>query len=320
MSQIRRFPATGPRGTLRLRAGGRAALALLALLAAPAHAMVEGALVQGDAAYARRAEELRDGRARPDAIAAAIDAYEQALAQDPSRLDVRWRLLRALYFRGDFAEVTADERRASFDRGREIAEETLAGLADRLGGAPPHELDASEREARLAQAGVAASDVARAYFWAAVHWGAWSRDAGLLRAVRDGAANRVHDYAALSAALEPSYERAGAHRLLSRLHATLPRLPLISGWVDRGRAIPEAERALALGPADPGNQLLLAITLLELAPERRDEARALLARAAEAPPRPELRAEDLAVRREAAKRLAAELAQPGGSGLAAAGS
>jgi tetratricopeptide (TPR) repeat protein len=280
--------------------------------------MVEVAV--GDAAYARRAEELRDGRARPDAIAAAIDAYEQALASDPSRLDVRWRLLRALYFQGDFAEVTSEERRASFDRGRRLGEETLEALAERLGGAPPHELEAGDREGRLERAGIAVADVARTYFWAAVHWGAWSRDVGLLNAVREGAANRVHDYAALSAALEPAYERAGAHRLLSRLHAKLPRVPLVSGWVDRDRAIPEAERALEVAPADPGNQLLLAITLLELAPDRRDEARALLARAAEAPPRPELRAEDLAVRREAAKRLAAELAPPAGAGVATAGS
>jgi hypothetical protein len=284
---------------------------LLGALAAPAHGAVGRAVALGDAAYARRAEELHDGRARPDAIDSAIDAYEQALASEPSRLDVRWRLLRALYFRGDFAEGTPEGRRAFFDRGRLLGEDTIDGLAERLAGAKPHELGAGQLEVRLAGAGLAVTDVARAYFWAAVHWGAWSRDVGLLAAVREGAANRVRDYAELSAALEPGYERGGANRLLSRLHAKLPRVPFVSGWVDRERAIPEAERALGLAPADPGNQLLLAITLLELAPERREEARALLARAAEAPLRPELRAEDLAVRLEARKRLAGELAPPG---------
>jgi len=299
-------------------AGALVPALLLATLAGPAGAMVERALALGDAAYARRAEQLRDGRARPDAIAAAIDAYEQALAGDPSRLDVRWRLLRALYFRGDFAEVTPEERRATFDRGRLLAEDTIDELAKRFGGAAPHELEAGDREPRIDRAGLGVSDVARTYFWAAVHWGAWSRDVGLLTAVREGAANRVRDYAELCAALEPGYERAGAHRLLSRLHAKLPRVPFVSGWVDRARAIPEAERAFDLAPADPGNQLLLAMTLLDLAPDRREEALALLARAAGTPLRPELRAEDLAVRREAGKRLATELGAPGGAAAAPA--
>jgi tetratricopeptide (TPR) repeat protein len=287
---------------------------------APAQAVVEPAVARGDAAYARRAEGLADGRARPDAIGEAIAAYEEALGLDPARLDVRWRLLRALYYRGDFADVSPAERRASFERGRRLSEETIDVLAARLDGTPPHALDADTRAARLERARLGASDVARAYFWAAVHWGAWSRDAGLLTAVRAGAAHHVHDYAELSAALEPAYERGGALRLLARLHAKLPRVPFVSAWVDRDRAIPEAERALAIAPDDPGNQLLLALTLLELAPERRDEARALLARVAGAPLRPELLAEDLAVRREAEKRLAAEVGSAAGAaGAAAAG-
>ena len=153
MNQIAGSSARGRSGAARMRAAARPALALLlTALAAPAHAMVETAVAVGDAAYARRAEELGDGRARPDAIDAAIDAYEQALASDPSRLDVRWRLLRALYFRGDFAAGTSEERRASFDRGRRLGEETLEALARRLGGAPPHELEPGDREARLERA------------------------------------------------------------------------------------------------------------------------------------------------------------------------
>ena len=48
--------------------------------------------------------------------------------------------------------------------------------------------------------------------------------------------------------------------------------PLLSGWVDRSKALPHAERALAIAPEHPGNHLLLALTLLDLYPERRAEA------------------------------------------------
>ena len=67
------------------------------------------------------------------------------------------------------------------------------------------------------------SYVARFYFWASIHWGAWSRSAGLLAAVREGVANRIHDYLQVTLELEPGYDRGGPHRMLSTLHRSLPR-------------------------------------------------------------------------------------------------
>jgi hypothetical protein len=114
----------------------------------------------------------------------------------------------------------------------------------------------------------------------------------------------LHDYAELVIALDPSFEEGGALRLLARLHATLPRVPLLSGWVDRERALPLMERALALAPTHPGNQLLMALTLRELAPARSSEANRLLENAASSTPRPAYTAEDAAIRKEARDLLA----------------
>ena len=105
-------------------------------------------------------------------------------------------------------------------------------LAERLGGDALHALPASEQRARLAEARVSERDAAELYFWSAVAWGAWSREAGLLQSVRKGVANRAHDYAVVSARLDPTVERGGAHRLLARLHAALPKVPFVSGsWI-----------------------------------------------------------------------------------------
>jgi len=261
-------------------------------------------VAHGDSAWASRAEGESEGRPQPGPILEATRSYERALAASPGSLEARWKLLRALHFAGDFAAQEAQERRAIFDRAREASEEGLELLADRIGsGARLEETEPEAIRVRLEATDVAPSDVARLYFWAAINWGAWSQDVGLLQAVRQGVVNRLHRYTKIAIALEPEYDEGGALRLLGRLHAELPRVPFVSGWVDRGQAIPLIERAYALAPANPGNRLLLALTLLDLAPERRGEALVLLDQVGRLTPRPSMRIEDLAMRREARERL-----------------
>jgi hypothetical protein len=167
-------------------------------------------------------------------------------------------------------------------------------------------MDPERIGSRLEAAGIPPSDVARLYFWSAINWGAWSRNAGLLSAVRQGVANRIHRYTLITIALEPAYDEGGAFRLLGRLHAELPRVPFVSGWIDRSESIPLLERAYAMAPENPGNRLLLALTLLDLAPERRSEALDLLKQVEGLTPRTSMRIEDLAMRREARELLAAK--------------
>jgi hypothetical protein len=258
-------------------------------------------------AWRNRADGEREARPLPDPILAAIRSYEAALAARPESLEARWKLLRALHFAGDFVIEDRGERRRIFERGRGISEQGLELLARQVGsGKRLDELEPEALEPLLDAAGVSSTDVARLYFWSAINWGAWSRIVGLLGAVRQGVAKRLYRYTRVTLALEPGYEEGGAFRLLGRLHAKLPRVPFLSGWVDRGKAIPMVERAYAIAPANPGNRLLLALTLLDLAPERRAEALDLLRQVEGLTPRPSMRIEDLVVRRQARKRLAKE--------------
>jgi tetratricopeptide (TPR) repeat protein len=261
-------------------------------------------VARGDSAWASRAEGHQEGRPQSDPILSAVRFYESALAANPQSLEARWKLLRALHFAGDFALKDAPERSEIFDRARRVSEEGLDRLADRVSAGL--RLEANEPEtirAELEATDVSSSDVARLYFWAAINWGAWSRDVGLLEAVRQGVANRLYRYTRVTIALEPDYDDGGALRLLGRLHAELPRVPFVSGWVDRDRALPLIERAYAVAPENPGNRLLLGLTLLDLAPERREEAVALLEQVGQLSPRPAMRIEDLAMRREARETL-----------------
>jgi tetratricopeptide (TPR) repeat protein len=264
-------------------------------------------LERGDSGWERRAAGEREGRPLPGPISESVDAYQAALAARPEQLEARWKLLRSLHFAGEFGTEEMEKKREIFARARQLSEEGLDRLALRVGS--DVRLDAlapAEIEPLLADARIPPSDVARVYFWAAINWGAWSQTVGLWGAVQQGVANHLHDYTRVAIALEPEYEDGGAFRLLGRLHARLPRVPWVSSWVDRDQAIPLIERAYEIAPENPGNRLLLAVTLLELAPERRPQALELLGEVARLTPRTSMRIEDLAMRRAARDRLGEE--------------
>jgi tetratricopeptide (TPR) repeat protein len=285
------------------RIGGIVLAALVGLGSLAAHA---DEVARGDSAWARRAEGERDGRPLPGPIREAMRSYESALTSRPESLEARWKLLRSLHFAGDFAFEDLEERRRIFDRAKDVSDQGLALLADQVGSAVRlEEMDPEQVGSRLEAAEFPPRDVARLYFWSAICWGAWSRDAGLLSAVRQGVANRIHRYTLITITLEPEYDEGGAFRLLGRLHAELPRVPFVSGWIDRNESIPLLERAYAMAPDNPGNRLLLALTLLDLAPERRSEAVDLLKQVEGLTPRTSMRIEDLAMRMEARDRLTA---------------
>lgn len=293
-----------------------AALAAVAALAAGARGASAGlpadallAMARGEAAYTGRHEGASaDGRARPEPIAAAVAAYAEAVAAAPEALAPRWRLVRALYFAGDFASPIPEEADRHLDRATAESEAAKDALSARLGGR--RALDAAEPEAlRAALSPADVADAAALYFWSSVAWAAWGREHGVVAAVREGLAGRIYRDATMAGALDEAIEDGGAHRMLARLHATLPRIPFVSGWVDPAQALPELERALEIAPSHPGNRMLYGVTLLELEPERRAEALALLEEAAALEPRPLERTEDLALRRSARERLAEERAR-----------
>ena len=120
-----------PRRPLRVGAATFCALLSLAATARPALA---DAVERGDAAYLRRAEGGSDGRAAPGPIDEAIGHYREEIATEPGDLEARWKLLRALHFRGEFATEERDAKRRVFERARTLSEEGTALLAERVGG------------------------------------------------------------------------------------------------------------------------------------------------------------------------------------------
>ena len=261
-------------------------LAILSLLLVPSSLAAQaGAIAAGDVAYARRAEGHQGARAQPGPINEAIADFERAVKEQPDRLEGSWKLLRALHFKGDFVAQTDDEKQKVFARGKEVAEAAINRLAKRAGGRA--KLDAMT-PAQAAKALAGAPEAPPLFLWSAVHWGLWGDVFGRLAAARQGVGDKVRTYSEILIALDERYEDAGGHRILGRLHTLAPKVPFVTGWVDRDKAVAELRKAVALGPGNLDNHLFLAEALFEHFPAKSAEARDICRKLLTRQPVPEL--------------------------------
>lgn len=281
--------------------------ALLAALASARTAPKDERLEEADRLWASRAEPLEGRLATVESSERALSAYREAIPPDAPvqrTIEARWKALRAAHYLSEFSQATEARGDQAIEEATRLADASLDAIAKAANTEHLSDLSDEALQRWLGQSGLAREDVAELHFWSAIVWGAQAQRVGLLTIVREGIASRMYENATLATRLAPEIERGGAYRLLSRLHADLPRVPFVSGWVDREKALPLAEQAMAIAPDDPGNQMILALALRDQDPPPFDRIEALLESAANHEPRPSLLAEDLAIREEAAERLA----------------
>jgi hypothetical protein len=287
----------------RRRAG---ALLLVALLCpAAAVAVPDGAELvrQAERAWSARAgENGRTGRADPAAAERAERAFAAAARAAPEDLALRMRWIEALYFAAEHAAAEPDVRRRHHETMVALAGEAVAGVERGAGCADCATLPPEARAARLAQAPLAAE----AHFWSAVAWGVWALSHGNAAAFSHGVAGLVRDHATVVLELDPRWRDGAAPRILGRMHTVAPRVPFVTGWVDRAYGIELLGRAHAISTAEPRNALILAEALLRHAPARRDEALALARATAARAPRADRLVEDAAAIEQARSLLHAQ--------------
>lgn len=213
------------------------------------------------------------GRVDPAPVRCAIEGFGAAAAAAPERLEPRFREIEALWFAAHFVRMPGGEARTLLDRCVEVAEGAVAEVARRAGGAA---LDPGADFELRAAALAPIPGAGAAHFWAAIAWGEWALQHGALAALARGVPTRLRRHAELAARLAPGLRDGGGLRLLGRLHASLPRIPGLTGWVDRARGVELLREAAARWPGDPRNRLFLAEALLERDPSSSGEALALL--------------------------------------------
>jgi tetratricopeptide (TPR) repeat protein len=226
---------------------------------------------EGDRHSQLRAEGAEGSRADPKEIDLAISSYREALALAPESLAVRWRLMRALYFKGEYTTENNEERKRIFDEGKRIGEAALQQIrkeASLRSGMPMEKAGPIE----LAPLFKETPDIVDTFFWSAVNWGSWALAFGKLQAARQGAANQIRDLATAVTLIDPNYQEGGGLRILGRLHHQTPSIPFITGWASVKEGVNFLRRAREIGPNDFLNRLFLAEALWDLNRGTRDEA------------------------------------------------
>ena len=265
----------------RTRAAAAAAALLLgASLYGPASVAAEPSdfetlLAEGDRSWSRRAEGATGDVAIPAPVDAAISEWRRAQAVRPDALAPRWRVMRALYYRGEYTGLDRARQQAIFDDGRKEGEQALALLRKEASASSGKRLeDASPVE--LVPFVKANPDALPSFLWAAVDWGKWSLVFGKSAAVKQGAAAKIRDYSKAVILLDPSYDEAGGYRVLGRLHHQTPSVPFFTGWASRSEALSNLRLAVKTAPRNMLNRVYLAEAIHDYEKEKRPEAVALL--------------------------------------------
>lgn len=244
---------------------------------------VASLLAQADAHFSRRSVGAIDGVANPREVQTAIALYRRALALSKGDIDILARLMRALHFRGAYAGASLEEKKAIFEEGRKLGQDAV----DRLEAQAKSLRGMSRIEALRLVKGAPAL-----YLWTAGHWGEWALVRGKFAAARSGIAGRLRDLAQTVIDIDPLFEDGAGYRILGRLHAEAPKIPLLTGWVSREKGLQFLRRAYRVGPLHPVTLYFLGEAILEHEPEKKDEALRLLELCASSPPRPDSRLED----------------------------
>jgi len=234
----------------------RKLLAMTVVLLATA-AVAPAQIAEGDQHWAARAEGHQSGRAKAMHTDAAIAAYQRAVAQNPNDVEARWKLLRALRFKGAYVAATNDEKKKIYSTAKTAGEEALS-LLDRQLSAKGLRSVTKATEKEVADAAKSISGADEVFFWDAVNWGEWALVYGKMAAVREGAAGRIRREATIAMLIDPKLEGGGPSRVLGRLHDQTPRVPFITGWASSRQAIRFLNESLKIDPTNKITRVFLA--------------------------------------------------------------
>ncbi|HEY2797123.1 MAG TPA: hypothetical protein VGK26_04480 [Thermoanaerobaculia bacterium] len=302
-----------------LRARTAATLSLLLLVAAGARGQGTGMskdpnrgpggprnplVVDGDRWYGRRQEGRNGSIASPGPINQAIANYDEA-ARAPDQLEARWKLARALYFKGVYTGLDQDSRRAVFEKAKRVSEEAIALLNKGIAGNVEDVQDVLKLGPNfLAGKLKDRSEAPPTYFWAAVAWGQWALAKGKVDAAKAGAAETIRDYALTVIGLDPDFEEGGGYRIVGRLHDQAPWIPFVTGWVSESEGIKYLRLALDKDQRNFVNRHFLAEALHKGDAKAQAEALSLEESIVNDSPSPQHLVEDLKIQDDARANLA----------------
>jgi tetratricopeptide (TPR) repeat protein len=214
---------------------------------------------EGDQHWNARAEGHQGGRAKAAQIDAAIAAYRKAVAQEPSNLDARGKLLRAVRLKGAYVASTNDQKKVIYEIAKNDGNAAMA-IVNRQLAAKGVKPDAPEKN--VADTARAIPGAAEVFFWDSVNWGEWALAYGKMAAVRQGAADRIRREATIAMLIDPKLDGGGPQRVLGRLHDQTPHVPFITGWASSKEAVRFLRESNKIDPTNKITRVFLANALV----------------------------------------------------------
>ena len=225
-------------------------------------ALAQNAFEKGRAFFEQRARESETHQAQPEYINQAIDAFEQAIAEEVEIQKSAEYLLRAYYFKGMFTGLPKDAQKEIYDKGRDLGEKMTEKYPDSV----------------------------PVKFWYAANLGRWAKVFGFVNAATNGIAGKVRQLSKQIIKLDPAYQGGGGYRILAQVNFYSPNIPLLMGWPSDKKALNLIEKALEIAPDHPTNRMLYAQLLLEF--DRGQDAKKELQGILDLEPRPDYLIED----------------------------
>ncbi|HWZ84792.1 MAG TPA: hypothetical protein VN032_01240 [Thermoanaerobaculia bacterium] len=259
-------------------------------------------VAEADALYLRRQEGRVGAKASPGMINQAIALYDKATA-DPHYVEARWKLMRALYFKGCYTGLDDDSKKAVFEKAKRVGDDAVAILDSSLEEKGIKGFIEFGPEA-LAGNLKDRSDAAPTFYWAAACWGQWAVASGALEAARKGAADKIRDYGLTVIGLDPEFEEGGGYRIVGRLHDQAPWIPFITGWVSHDEALKYLRLANQVNARNFANRHFLAEALHRGDAKEQAEAVAIEQALVAASPSPQRLVEELSMQELARQTLA----------------
>jgi len=257
-------------------------MALAAVLSLMVAVPIFAQVAEGDQHWATRAEGSQNGRAKADAVNAAIAAYQKAVASDPNNLDAQWKLLRTLRFKGAYVAANNDEKKQVYAQAKKAGEGALSAVDKRLAAKGINSVSKAT-ETQIADVVKTIPGAAEVYLWDAINWGEWALAYGKLAAAREGAADRIKREATIANLVDPKLEGGSPSRVLGRLHDQTPRIPFITGWASSREAVKFLNESLKADPANKITMVFLAEAMVNNNSDTRPQAVQMLKNAIAAP-------------------------------------
>ncbi len=257
----------------------RAMATLLGILVATA---ATAQVPDGDQHWNARAEGSQNGRGKADQINAAIAAYQKAVTADPNDLDPRWKLLRALRFKGAYVAATNDEKKQIYAQAKRSGDEAMKVLDKRLA-AKGINSPSKASEKQVAEAAKTISGAPEIFLWDSINWGEWALAYGKFAAAREGAADRIRREATIANLVDPKLEGGSPSRVLGRLHDQTPRIPFLTGWASSRDAVRFLNDSLKIDPANKITIVFLAEAMVNNNSDARPQAVQMLKNAVATP-------------------------------------